>query len=55
MNKEECIKKLLVQSTFEENKKIMDVQDEFEKKIKSRCNYKYLYTIYSILYPIYYI
>jgi len=39
-NKEESIKKLQEQSTVEENKKIMDIQNEFEKKIKSRYIYK---------------
>lgn len=42
LNKEECIKKLQEKSTYEENKKIIEVQNEFEKKIKS----KYVNKIY---------
>ncbi|XP_060833456.1 golgin subfamily A member 6-like protein 22 isoform X1 [Rhopalosiphum padi] len=57
INKEECIKKLQEQSTFEENKKIMDIQNEFEKKIKKienemmieRKNYKDILNKYDIL------
>jgi len=35
INKEESIKKLQEQSTSEENKRMTDIQNEFEKKIKS--------------------
>lgn len=39
-NKEECIKKLQEKSISEENKKIIEIQNEFEKKIKSKYDYK---------------
>lgn len=39
-NKEECIKKLQEKSITEENKKIIEIQNEFEKKIKSKYDYK---------------
>jgi len=37
INKEDCIKKLQEKSNSEEIKKITDIQNELEKKIKSRC------------------
>lgn len=40
-NKEECIKKLQEKSSIEENKKIIELQNEFEQKIKSMCYYCY--------------
>jgi len=49
INKEESIKKLQEQSTFEENKKIMDIQNEFEKKIKSRYK-KYLLSVLVLIF-----
>jgi len=42
INKEESLKKIQEQFTFEENKRMMDIQNEFEKKIKSRYIYKKL-------------
>lgn len=35
-HKEDSIKQLQEKSTFEENKKIVDIQIQFDKKMKSR-------------------
>ncbi|CAI6345943.1 unnamed protein product [Macrosiphum euphorbiae] len=57
INKEESIKKLQEQSTSEENKRMTDIQNEFEKKIKrienelmmERKNYKDILNKYDLL------
>ncbi|XP_025418360.1 myosin-8 isoform X2 [Sipha flava] len=57
LSKDECIKKLQEKSSFEENKKIIDIQNEFEKKIKmmehelltERKNYKDISNKYEVL------
>lgn len=38
--KDDCINKLKEKSSSEERKKLADVQNEFEKKTKSSCNFK---------------
>jgi hypothetical protein len=45
LSKDECIKKLQEKSSFEENKKIIDIQNEFEKKIKSKYRIKSMFKV----------
>lgn len=47
-NKDECIKRLQDKSLLED-KKTLDIQNEFEKKIKSKCSvYQCFYYNYKV-------